>query len=54
MKGKSCLTDLTAFYNEVTGSVDEGRADDVYLDFSKAFNTFPYNMYKQTADMQIR
>lgn len=38
------MTDLTAAYNKLTGSVDEGRADDVYLYFSKAFNTFPHNI----------
>jgi len=44
-KGKSCLTNLIAFYNDMTGWVDEGRAVDVvYLDFSKAFNTASHNI----------
>jgi len=44
-KGKSCLTNLIAFYNGMTGWVDEGRAVDVVcLDFSKAFDTISHNM----------
>jgi len=44
-KGKSCLTNLIAFYNDMTGWVDEGRAMDVvYLDFSKAFDTVSPNI----------
>ena len=40
-KEKSCLTILIAFYDEMIGLVDMGRAvDAVYLDFSKAFDTF--------------
>ncbi|CAM4531860.1 unnamed protein product, partial [Lepidochelys olivacea] len=39
-KGKSCLTNLIAFYDEITGSVDEGKAvDALFLDFSKTFDT---------------
>jgi len=39
-KGKSCLTNLIAFYDGMTSWVDERRAVDVvHLDFSEAFNT---------------
>ena len=42
--GKSCLTNLIAFYNEMTSLMDEGRtADVVYLNFSKAFDTVSCN-----------
>jgi len=44
-KGKSCLTSLIAFYDGMTGWVDEERAVDVvYLDFSKTFDTVSQNI----------
>ena len=40
MKGRSCLTNLISFCDQVTCLVEEGKSlDVVYLDFSKAFDT---------------
>ncbi|CAM4626627.1 unnamed protein product [Lepidochelys kempii] len=44
-KGKSCLTNLIVFYDEITGFLDEGKVVDVlFHDFSKAFDTVSHNI----------
>ena len=42
-KGKSYLTNLLSFLEDVTKAIDEGKPLDViYLDFSKAFDKVPH------------
>ncbi len=41
-KGKSCLTNLLEFLEDVTLALDKGEpVDAIYLDFSKAFDKVP-------------
>ncbi|KAK4810854.1 hypothetical protein QYF61_008826 [Mycteria americana] len=45
MKGRSCLTNLISFCEQVTCLVDEGKGVDViYLDSSKAFDTISHSI----------
>jgi len=45
MKGRSCLTNMISFYDQVTCLVDEGKAvDDIYLDFSETFDTVSHSI----------
>ena len=42
-KGRSCLTNLLEFLEDVTEYVDQGNpVDVVYLDFQKAFDKVPH------------
>ena len=44
-KGKSCLTNLITFYEDVIRWIDDVKAVDVvYLDFSKAFDTASHSI----------
>ena len=44
-KGKSCLTNLLSFLDEVTMRLDEGKVVEVcYLDFSKAFDSVNHRL----------
>ena len=48
VKGRSCLTNLIEFFEEVTKMIDEGRAVGVvYMDFSKAFDKVPHGRLVQ-------
>ncbi|KAK4824531.1 hypothetical protein QYF61_016111 [Mycteria americana] len=45
MKGRSCLTNLISFYDQVTRQVDEGKPVDVIcVDFSKAFDNVSHSI----------
>ncbi|PKU46934.1 reverse hypothetical protein [Limosa lapponica baueri] len=45
MKGRSCLTNLSSFYDHVTHLLDARKAVNVvYLEFGKAFDTVPHSV----------
>ena len=42
-KGRSCLTNLLEFFEQVTDEIDKGKPFDcIYLDFAKAFDKVPH------------
>ena len=42
--GKSCLTNLLIYLEQVTSEIDKGiPVDTLYLDFSKAFDKVPHH-----------
>ena len=42
IKGKSCVTQLLEFMEDITKAIDQGdEVDIIYLDFSKAFDKIP-------------
>ncbi|GCC23648.1 hypothetical protein chiPu_0002046 [Chiloscyllium punctatum] len=42
-KGRSCLTNLLEFFEEITSRLDQGTpVDIIYLDFQKAFDKVPH------------
>lgn len=48
LMGKSCLTSVMAFDNEMTGLVDEGRTvDAACLEFGKVFDSASCNMIEK-------
>jgi len=50
MKGRSYLTNIVSFYEQVTWLVDEGTSvDAVYLDFSKVFDTVTHSILEKLA-----
>src|SRR6218665_2247613 len=50
-RGRSCLTNLLGFFEEVYEKIDEGKPVDViyrYLDFAKAFDKVPHKRLAKT------
>ena len=55
IKGKSCLTNLLEFYEDVSRAVDRGEpVDVVFLDFQKEFDKVPHKRFcRRSGDMEL-
>ena len=50
MKGRSCLTNLISFYDNMSCIVDEGKSvNGVYLDHSKTFDNISHSILETLA-----
>lgn len=54
-KGKSCVTQLLEFMEDITAAIDQGKdVDVIYLDFAKAFDKVPHKrLIKNYGDTEL-
>lgn len=53
-RGRSCLTNMLVFLDEVLDNIDSGEAVDVvFLDFAKAFDKVPHERLLKTVESHV-